>query len=477
MRREKFQDPVQEKCWKIRCNHYMDRCSLCPGKHNVVGPSGPEDSDVIFIGEAPGKDEDSQGIPFVGKTGREVNEHYLPLSGLRRSSVRFSNSIRCLPDRPQGRLDLNRDKDRELLESCVSSGSGILAELEKGRAKVLVPLGVLACYALDPDINLELQHGIPLETSWGTVFPMYHPAGGLHEPKKMLMIRNDWVRLGKYLKHKLPTHTDQYPETDYREIGADELLTEYLECNDYTHPIACDTEITRKRKPFCLSYSRWPGTGRLIRAGDKDALEIFQLMLNRWEGPILFHNWLFDSQVVEEMGLSFPHKRIIDTMVRAYHLGNIPQGLKALSYRLLGMQMQDFDDLVTPYSAPLCLNYIREAVNHEWPKPEEQTVRDPQGQWKLYKPQSMTTKLKRFLTDYQKHPDKDVFQAWDNWEDSQSQLETVCGEWPGKSIEHVPMDKTIHYACRDADATLRLWPILQSMTRQVRRKLSEHWGD
>ena len=117
-------------------------------------------------------------------------------------------------------------------------------------------------------------------------------------------------------------------------------------------------------------------------------------MLDRWEGPILFHNWLFDSQVVEKMGLVFPHKRIVDTMVRAYHLGNLPQGLKALAYRLLGMQMQDFDDLVTPYSTPLCLQYLRDALSHEWPKPEEQLERDKDGNWKLYKPQSMGLRLR-----------------------------------------------------------------------------------
>ena len=148
----------------------MNRCALCPAKHNLVPPSGPEDSDVIFIGEAPGKDEDREKIPFVGKTGREVNEHYLPLAGLRRAGVRVANAIRCLPDRPQGRLDLNRDKDRELLLSC--SGMSLYSELEQSRHTLIVPMGVLACYAIDPDINLELQHGIPLETAWGTVFPM-----------------------------------------------------------------------------------------------------------------------------------------------------------------------------------------------------------------------------------------------------------------------------------------------------------------
>lgn len=453
----------------------MDRCALCPAKHNLVPPSGPEESDVIFIGEAPGKDEDRLGQPFVGKTGEEVNRHYLPLAGLRREAVYFNNAIRCLPDRPQGRLDIHRDADRELLISC--STTGYLERLRLRTSRLIVPMGVLACYAIDPDINLELQHGIPVETAWGTAFPMYHPAGGLHEPKKMLMIRNDWVRLGKYLKGKLRIHQDVWPTPDYKEISADELLTDYLECNDYTSPIACDTEVTRFREPFCLSYSTFPGTGRLIRAEDTEALEIFQCMLDRWEGPILFHNWLFDSQVVEKMGLVFPHKHIVDTMVRAYHLGNLPQGLKALAYRLLGMQMQDFDDLVTPYSTPLCLQYLRDALSHEWDKPEEQLKRDKNGDWKLYKPQSIGTKVKRFLTDYQKHPDKDVYQAWDNWSDDHSHFETVCGQWPGKDIRYVPMEKVIHYACRDADATRRLWYVLKGMTRQVRRKLSEHWDD
>ena len=88
----------------------------------------------------------------------------------------------------------------------------------------------------------------------------------------MLVIRNDWVRLGKYLKGKLRIPQDVWPTPDYKEISADELLTDYLECNDYTSPIACDTEVTRFREPFCLSYSTFPGTGRLIRAEDTEAL-------------------------------------------------------------------------------------------------------------------------------------------------------------------------------------------------------------
>lgn len=452
----------------------MDRCALCPAKYNMVPPSGPEDADVLFIGEAPGKDEDRQLTPFVGKTGREVNEHYLPLAGIRRSGVRFDNAICCLPDRPQGRLDLSRSADRQLLEGCSSQH---LIDSLQGR-KLIVPMGTLACHALDPDINLELQHGIPLDTAWGKVFPMYHPAGGLHEPKKMLLIRNDWVRLGKYLKGKLYIPEDAFPAPDYREADKNLLLEDYSRCNDYTSPLACDTEITRFKDPFCLSYSIVPGTGRIIRAEDTDALSAFQDVINTWRGPILFHNWLFDRVVCEGMGLHIPDNRIVDTMVRCYHLGNLPQGLKALAYRLLGMRMQDFDDLVTPYSTPLCLKYLRDAYDLDWPKPDEQTVRDDKGQWKLYKPQSMKSKLKRFLTDYQKNPSMDIYERWGNWDDSHRLIESVCGSaWPGKDIRYVPEEQWIYYACRDADATLRLWDVLKMMTRQVRRKLSEHWED
>ena len=453
-----------------------NRCPLCPGKYKPVPPSGPTDSPYMFIGEAPGVEEDRKGCPFVGKTGREVNEHYLPLAGLKRDAVYFTNAIRCLPDRPQHRLDLNREKDKELLLSC--SSHHLAREIEEVNPNLIVPQGVLACHFIDQDMSLDLQHGIPMDTAWGKVFPMYHSAGGLHEPKKMLLIRNDWVRLGKYIKGKLQIPQDSFSESvDYRQIHHSEILEDCLECNDYTSALACDTEVDRFRQPFCLSYSVREGTGRLVRASGKEALRTFQEVIDQWSGPILFHNWLFDQGVTADMGLRFPQHKIVDTMVRAYHLGNLPQGLKALAYRLLGMKMQDFDDLVTPYSTPLCLSYMREALAHDWPKPEASLRRDEQGQWKHYQPQAMSTKLKRFLTDYAKNPSKDVFKSWDNWEDDHQLIESVCGPFPGKDIRHVPIDKTIHYACRDADATLRLWPVLQYMTRQVRRKLSEHWGD
>ncbi len=430
----------------------------------------------VFIGEAPGKDEDKLLKPFVGKTGREVNEHYLPLAGLRRDHVTFTNAIKCMPPGPHGKLDINRTKDLELLESCTLSH--LYNELDGYR--VVVPMGAFACYALDPCINLELQHGIPLETSWGTVFPMRHPAGGLHEPKKMLEIRNDWVRLRKYLAGKLQLPVDPYPQPDYRLITPQHTVWDYwepLECNDYT-TLALDTETNRFHGPYCATFSVKAGTGRLIRANDESGLWQLQALVNAVRGPILWHNYLgIDEKACRDMGLHIPWNKIVDTMVRCFHLGNLPQGLKSLAYRLLGMQMESFEDVVTPYSTPLCLSYLREAYTHKWPKPDEQLVRGDDGNWELYKPQSLNTKIKRFFTDYEKNNDLDVYARWNKWEDYHAQVEAVMGPWPGMDISYVPFDSVLHYSCRDADALIRLWPVLQSMTRQVRRVPQEHWGD
>lgn len=449
----------------------MKRCRLCPGIHKCLAPDGPP-SDLLLVGEAPGKQEQRAGRIFVGRSGQELDRHYLPLAGLQRWRVQIANAICCLPPGAQGKIDLKQAKDRALLECCANTH--LYPLIERTRPKVLVAMGAFACHALNPDIDLELQHGFPSMSPWGIpIFPMYHPAVGLHEPKRMLLLRNDWMRLKQFLAGKLSIPADPYPKPDYVEITDPEQLEDL----DVEQPLACDTEITKAREPFCLTYSQQPGTGRLIRASRPDLLAIFQSALARWKGPVLFHNWLFDRPVTRAMGLLFPENRIVDTMVRVFHLGNLPQGLKALAYRELGMRMQDFDDLVRPHSTKLVLEYFRMAQELTWPKPTEELVRDDKGHWKVYKPQGLNTKLKRFFTDFGKNAEKDVFQTWDNWEASQRPLEDTIGPFPGLCITHAPFSQVLAYSCRDADATLRLYPILEHMRKGLRRRPQERWRE
>src|SRR4051812_5432033 len=139
----------------------MQRCPQCPGVHNCVPPDGPA-SKCVFIGESPGRDEDKKMTPFVGKTGEEVNRHYLPLAGLRRENVYITNAIKCMPAGANGKLDPKRQKDLDLLESCATCH--LYEELEAIRPELIVPMGSFACRSIDPDISLELHHGIPRQT-------------------------------------------------------------------------------------------------------------------------------------------------------------------------------------------------------------------------------------------------------------------------------------------------------------------------
>ena len=450
------------------------RCALCPGVNKCLPPSGSERADILGIGEAPGVDENKKGFVFAGKTGQELTQQYMPLAGLQRSNILLTNAISCLPTAAKGKLDPNSKKDQALLACCANTN--LYPLIERGRWRALLPLGRFACDAVLPDFDLEMGHGIPLPTPFGVdAFPQYHPALGIHEPKKMSYIRRDWHRLKLWLRGQLPQLEDPYPEPWYQEIEDVATLRAVV---DPRYDAAFDTESTRYSGPFCLTLSQEPGTGFLIRASRVDLLAELQRLLSDWQGRLIFHNWLYDAPITGAMALCFPHSRLIDTMARVFHLGNLPQGLKALAWRELGMAMQDFEDVVLPYSRAKVLAYYGIAQTYEWGKPEPSLEMDPKTKlWKRKQPHSMNTKLKTFHTNLRKNPEKDVFAAWDNWEAEHPMLEEKLGRYPGMCISHVPFDKAMHYACRDADATLRLWQLLKRIERQVRKSTQEKWRD
>ena len=204
-----------------------------------------------------------------------------------------------MPVTTDGRLKSDRTKDMELLDSCTKFH--FFKELEELQPELIVAMGAFACRALDPDISLDMHHGIPVETKYGTVFPMWHPAGGIHEPKKMREIRTDWIRLGKYLKGTLRVPQDLHPKPDYREL---EDESEFKSI-DPSEDMACDTESSKLLGPYCLTYSTRAGSGRLIRASRPDLLWGFQGVIRKHSGHVLFHNWMYDRGICERMGLTF----------------------------------------------------------------------------------------------------------------------------------------------------------------------------
>lgn len=112
----------------------VTECERCPAlvdsRSRIVNGTGPEDADVLFVGEGPGAQEDTEGEPFVGRSGSVLDDQ-LRTVGLDRESVRITNCVRCRP--PE-----NRDPTNEELENC----RGYLeTEIERLDPEVIVALG------------------------------------------------------------------------------------------------------------------------------------------------------------------------------------------------------------------------------------------------------------------------------------------------------------------------------------------------
>lgn len=159
--------------------------------HPVFGEGDP-DADILFIGEAPGKQEAKQGRPFVGASGGVLNE-LLDSIGLAREDVYITNVVK---DRPPG----NRDPRQEEIDLYVPYLS---QQIEIIQPQVIATLGrfamefVLAQFGLDePGQKISKIHGRPLETEaeYGrvTIVPLYHPAVALYNRDQRQTLADDF---------------------------------------------------------------------------------------------------------------------------------------------------------------------------------------------------------------------------------------------------------------------------------------------
>lgn len=143
------------------------RCGLCEGRNNIVLPTGNLDSGIVFIGEAPGENEDLQGTPFVGRAGKILDDA-MAAAGISRRDVMITNTVKC---RPPG----NRDPTSEEMEACRPF---LLSEL-KGR-KLIIGLGKSSCRDLmgyeggmKDVVNKIVKIDIDGESA--DFLPAYHP--------------------------------------------------------------------------------------------------------------------------------------------------------------------------------------------------------------------------------------------------------------------------------------------------------------
>ncbi len=184
-------DALRDKCQQCR------RCPLSATRHTVVFGVGPAPSEIVFVGEGPGQQEDLQGEPFVGAAGKLLDE-MLSIIDLSRRNCYICNIVKCRP--PQ-----NRDPLPEEQDACIGYLEEQLALL---KPKILVCLGRIAAMRLiRPDFRITRDHGQWTEKDGVYYTALYHPSALLRDVSKrpdtftdLLSLREMAKRLGCFPK-------------------------------------------------------------------------------------------------------------------------------------------------------------------------------------------------------------------------------------------------------------------------------------
>jgi uracil-DNA glycosylase len=160
--------------------------AICDGAINLVPGEGPEDADVMVVGEAPGRFEDEQGRPFVGRAGQLLDE-VLAEAGFARSDVFITNVVKA---RPPG----NRDPTRAEVEHWMPV---LEQQLALVAPRLVVPLGRHALAHFAPGARIGEAHGRTLTERGRELFPLYHPAAALRSTKLRETLLADARALGE----------------------------------------------------------------------------------------------------------------------------------------------------------------------------------------------------------------------------------------------------------------------------------------
>jgi len=160
---------------------------------NLVMGDGNINAEIVFIGEAPGKNEDEQGLPFVGAAGKFLNE-MLAEAGLQRSDVYITNIVKYRPPN-------NRDP---LPEEKKAFWPYLLKQLQIIKPKVVITLGRHSMEYFLPGMRISAIHGQPKRIQFGedklVIIPLFHPAAALYNGSMRQTLIDDFVMVPEIIK-------------------------------------------------------------------------------------------------------------------------------------------------------------------------------------------------------------------------------------------------------------------------------------
>jgi len=308
-------------------------CSRCPLRANATAPvpgSGQIGVKYFIIGEAPGRNEDEAGMPFVGLAGKRL-DRLLSLARIDINDCFLSNVCRCRP--PANRTPRKSER--------ISCYPWLKEELKLVKPKVIITLGALPLSLFTSD-GIKSLHGTQFKTTLDldgevyevTVIPQYHPAAALHQPRLWAVMLDDW--------ENMPEKVD----------------SSYIVVNEMKR-VPAEGALDTENNPDG-SLGVWSMAFR--DASNQLCVQSFNGVQDKVALPdtVVMHNAKWDLRVLDANGMKRP-KNVVDTMIAAYCLGLGRQdikdtgragdqmvgglGLKYLARRHLGMEMKSWQQV------------------------------------------------------------------------------------------------------------------------------------
>jgi DNA polymerase len=169
------------------------KCRLSQTRICAVPGAGSETSDIMFVGEGPGKNEDIKGFPFVGAAGKLLDK-LLESIELNREDVYITNVVKCRPPN-------NREPFRDEIEACLPY---LRTQVKIIKPKVICTLGNSSARTLVlPDINISKNHGKFFKKKDLIFCTLYHPAAALYNQSLKDVLFEDFLKLGDFIGNEM----------------------------------------------------------------------------------------------------------------------------------------------------------------------------------------------------------------------------------------------------------------------------------
>lgn len=430
-------------------------CGLRAGCRAPVPGDGPTPARVMLVGEAPGRQEDEWGYrPFVGQAGKYLESLLFQVS-LSRDLIYVTNVLHCRPPN-------NRTPKPDEVRSC---SQWLDIELGIVQPEIIMALGGTAIRRfLGNDAGtVEHLHGKPIKLDGRIILPAYHPAAALRNTNLLRQCQEDFNVLRGLVKgvdhweYHIP---DGYPDPEYKVADTPSKLRQMRDEIEDAGVYAVDTELSRGEL-WSVQLSAQPGTAWFIPVESGTGM----IDLTEYDATAIVHYYLHDVQYLKLNAFT-------DTMTLAYLLG-LSQGLKELASRTCGIDMKSYREVVRPGQEKLSLEYLHRASGMEWPDPpviEETKWDNKKGGLvtKVKKPWHISRKMNKMLGDFGKNPETDLWERWQKIPEEERSVVTSIEDgipWPmpESSLADIPFGAAVQYACRDADATLRVYLRLAKM--------------